>query len=493
MTGIDDLWTVLEQRLSAGPSDPLIVSVAGELTRRRALQLVETRSAALAASGVRQGTRVVLPAGVGPEAFWLDLLALWRLGAVGVPLDLGAGDAEIRSWLEIIGGDAMCIGAPERLARYDLPEIPSFTSRIENATAALPPASVDANAAAVILFTSGTTGTRKGVELSRRVVLGNARATLSRLDIRTTDRLLIAVPFTFVSALSHFLVGLLGGAALIPEERRMLAADLVEAAQRGGATCFGGGPLQVKWLAEAASTVDLALRWIMSSGDRLPASVIARVKAAMPQTRIYVVYGLTELGGRFCILPPEDCSPHEEVVGRPIPGLAATVRRSDGSVAPQGEEGEVYASGDWLMTGYLGRADVTAERLTERGFRTGDLGWLDARGHLRLSGRADDVFKVGGRKVSAIEVQNALEALNIFDDVVVVPVEHAGVSLMPYAFYVAPAPLDTGMILQRLRPVLPPRALPAQFIRVDHIPRTGSGKIERDKLRRSIRPAEVAR
>lgn len=352
----------------------------------------------------------------------------------------------------------------------------------------LVPVPVSPDQPALILFTSGSTGAPKGVLLPHRVLLGNARATAGVIGLDASHRLFLGIPFEFVSAISHFLVTLLVGGTFVGAERRFLPAGFWRAVEDSGADAVGGAPIHARWLAEAAAEAPLPLRWMMSSGDHLPADVIDSLRASLPDLHLIVAYGLTEVGGRFCILTPADYAEHRGAVGRPIPGLDVFVESDAGIRAEAGEVGAVFACGNWVFSGYIGDPAATAAVLDERGFRTGDLGHLDAQGCLTLSGRADDVFKVAGEKVSTQLIAAALMATERFADVAVLPVDIPALGQAPQAVYVLKpgAAFDKSTVIAMLRHQLPATHIPVGWTETTAIPHTGSGKVIRPKLRALI-------
>ncbi|MEJ2130778.1 MAG: fatty acid--CoA ligase family protein, partial [Gammaproteobacteria bacterium] len=335
-----------------------------------------------------------------------------------------------------------------------------------------------------ILFTSGSSGEPKGVVLSRRSMFGNAAATVDALPIHADDRLLLNTPFHFTSAICHFLATLISRATLIAVEDKCFPRELVRCAQTYDATAFGGAPIQVRWLGEGLDPKK-PLRWWMSSGDHMPGQVIEQLTTRFPKTSLHVVYGLSEVGGRFCTLPPERCTTFAGSVGAPIRGMSLSVRDDTGRELGCGESGEVYASGEYLMTGYLGEDACSPPG--PHGFATGDVGHRDAEGNLWLLGRADDVFKVAGQKVSGHSIAAALMETGLFEDAAVVPIDDDMLGTVPGACIVPRTnPIEKSQLLQALRKRLPPNAMPRKFFNVPRIPRTGSGKVKATELRAQL-------
>lgn len=279
----------------------------------------------------------------------------------------------------------------------------------------------------------------------------------------------------------------------------MLFADFSKKASSVQANGIGGGPIQLKWLVDYAKSLSSEEResmafsgdFFISSGDRLSVEVIKESLAILPDLKIFTVYGLTELGGRFCVLEPSLLESHMGSVGKPIEGLEIKVfdQHDDKEVAV-GVEGEIVANGQLLSAGYYNNLKGAQASFRSIGFRTGDIGFIDEQGFVYIRGRTDDVFKVNGIKVSALLIVEALLKTDFFEDAAVIPIELPVFGAVPVAFCVLKksAEYSKGKVLNQLRSVLPNNHLPHEFILVDQIPRTGSGKVDRVKIKSIRKP-----
>jgi acyl-CoA synthetase (AMP-forming)/AMP-acid ligase II len=252
-----------------------------------------------------------------------------------------------------------------------------------------------------------------------------------------------------------------------------------------GCTGFGGAPAHLVRVVEPLDQPrEHGLRFWVSSGDHLPLPVIDKFRRVLPGVGLFNMYGLTEVSGRLCILPPAELDAREGSVGRPIGGMRVTVRRGDGAEAAAGETGELFVTGSLLMLEYLDEPEISARTLTAHGLRTGDFGHVDADGFVWIEGRSDDIIKRGGEKVSIVHVQQALQGLARFTDVAVLAAPDEILGHVPVAFVV---PQDregfkASRLLRELRGVLPSASMPSRVIAVTEIPRTGSGKAIRAEL-----------
>ncbi len=477
------------ERAASAPCASFLADRLGRLTNGGFLAGVAARREQLAAL-VKPGDAVLVSSGRG-LAFFVDLVAVWTVGGVFVPLGTSVSAKHARHILELTRPVTAILSKTQgEELRAGITVLPDPRPASGGGHIA-----VDARKDAIgaVCFTSGSTGLPKGVVLRHAALLGNAQASLEALAPRPDDRMFFAIPFNFMSALSHFFVMGIAGSEIFATEEKLLLADLFNAIGGSGANCFGGSPLQLRWIAECSRTQPINLRWVMSSGDHLPVHVIDLVRSVLPGTRIHTVYGLTELGGRFCFLPPADIERHKGSVGRPIRGLAFTIRdEQEGELLP-GEAGEVYVTGEYLFDEYLKNDASTRKALTPRGFRTGDIGLMDPDGHLHLLGRADDVFKCHGEKVSAVPIAEALMRTGLFADVVVIAEEHPVLGSVPKALVVLSpgTTFDQSAVLRQLRAQLPSTHIPRTFQVVSSLPRTGSGKLQRVLLAKILRGEET--
>lgn len=464
---------------------PMLACEGESLTADVFRERVVRRQAQLKAAGLEEDERCLVLCGRGNQV-WIDVVALWGLGLTAVPLDASQPEETVRHMVALSGARTVLLdtseSTPGSSVLSDLCALPLGTaSETPEPASKVTVRAVRPETLAIILFTSGSTGTPKGVPLSHRNLIANALGTRTVLPIEAGDRVFMAVPFRFVSALSHFIVVMMAKAVLIGFEKPFLHGDFIDALRACKGTAVGGNPRQMAWIAEASDRIGGVLSWAMSSGDHLPSETITALGEAYPGLKVQVAYGLTELGGRFCMLPVEDIPRKLGSVGKPVPGLEVNVLDDDGNLAASGESGRVFARGDCVFDGYYG-SDTP---LGPHGFDTGDIGRIDEEGYVYLLGRADDVFKSGGVKVSALTIADALRAMEGFSDVAVLPVDHKKLGKVPHA-YVVMAPrkgFEKGAIMRALRETLPSTHLPFKLLAVDAIPRTGSGKVDRKRLR----------
>jgi long-chain acyl-CoA synthetase len=497
-----DLMTDAVARLRRGAArqpEAVLLTTRGRSYRYGdTLERARRVAAALAAAGAARGDRVALYL-EEYDQFFVAMLGAWLAGAVVVPLNTSLPQADA-AWLVgksqprfLLSPDeeACAVPGPQRLVL--VADARGMVDGLRPAGAQTPlldgPAPDDAQAVqpdepAMIMFTSGTTGLPKGVCQTLRAVSANAGHVALRLGLGADDRIFINTPPYFTSGICHFLTLLAAGGGTAGQLGFFFGSGLLDELAALGCTGFGGAPAHLVRVVEPLEEArEHALRFWVSSGDHLPAAIIAKVRRVLPGVRLFNMYGLTEVSGRLCVLAPGELDERPGSVGLPIGDMRVVARRPGGEPAAAGETGELFVTGSLLMQGYLDEPAITAATLTAQGLRTGDFGHTDAGGYVWIAGRKDDIIKRGGEKVSIVHVQQALQALGRFADVAVLAVADDILGHVPVAFVV---PREEGFkaarVLRELRGVLPAASLPSRIVAVAAIPRTGSGKAIRAEL-----------
>ncbi len=447
----------------------------------------------LRCNGFARGDRVALYFD-DYDAFFISMVGVWLAGGVVVPLNTTLPSDSVEELvakaspaflLTTPAADplpSLAAARPRRLvvdpaivARDGLPTV---------AAASFTP--VAPSELAVIMFTSGSTGVPKGVMQTLEGVLGNAERVARELELTADDRIFINTPPYFTSGICHFLTLLSAGGSLVGRQGFRFGGGLLTEMEEAGCTGFGGAPAHLVRVVDPLEepVEPELLRFWVSSGDHLPVATIDRMREMLPGVALYNMYGLTEVSGRLCILPPAEVDRRRDSVGRPIEGMRASARRDDGSPASPGEAGELYVEGDLLMQGYLDEPLLTEEALTGCGFRTGDVGHVDDDGYVWVTGRKDDIFKRGGEKVSAVHIQQAIAATGTVVDAVVLALDDELLGKVPVAFVVpvAPESFTVRGLMKELKRRVQPAWLPARVVVLAEIPRTGSGKAVRARL-----------
>ncbi len=348
-----------------------------------------------------------------------------------------------------------------------------------------------------ILYTSGSTGKPKGVVLSHRNMVAGAKSVASYLENHADDVLLAALPLSFDAGFSQLTTAFHVGARVVLLNY-LLPKDVLNAIVRERVTGLTAVPplwiqlTQLKWPA----TVTEHLRYIANTGGRMPLETLKQLRAALPKTRVFLMYGLTE-AFRATYLPPEEVDRRPDSIGKAIPNAEILVLREDGTPCAPNEPGELVQRGALVGMGYWNDPEKTAERYRplpgreaglvqpEIAVFSGDTVRMDEEGFLYFIGRRDEMIKTSGYRVSPNEVEEAIYATQRVAECAAFGVEHP--TLGQAIVVVATAPdgqaLDAQTVIAACRERLPVYMVPAHVeIRQGSLPRNPNGKIDRKLL-----------
>ncbi|MEM8903931.1 MAG: long-chain fatty acid--CoA ligase [Actinomycetota bacterium] len=264
-----------------------------------------------------------------------------------------------------------------------------------------------------LFYTGGTTGRSKGVMLSHGNLVANAFHTQIVTPLGPDDRYLLAAPMFHAAGAVSILQSIWRGAqqVVLPAFTPTGALDLIDD-HRITATLLVPTMIAAIVEEQTANPRDVSsVRWLSHGASPIAAEVLRRATELFPTTEFLHVYGATETSPLLTGLPHEEQlidEPLGRSVGRPIMGVSVRVVDDAGEDLPVGEIGEVVARGPNIMQGYWQRPDETARALRDGWYWTGDVGRLDAEGHLFLHDRSKDMIISGGENVYCTEVEDAI-------------------------------------------------------------------------------------
>ncbi len=451
--------------LRGRPDAPALVASGGETLSYDQLDAV---TAAHAKRLLDEGASSGVPVGVSaskPMEFLLGALAVWRAGAVLVPLDPRGG----AKWVQQVAARAGVLGIVSGA---------STTGELafERATG-VTITEVDPRAA-MVLFTSGSSGAPKGVVLSGAGIAANIEAILSYLPVREFSRTAITLPLSYSYALvGQALTTLAAGGTVLLLGDLAFPVLQIQAMHRLRASGFSSVPTSLRQVVRVLEEVPVEARpklgYVASAGGMLDASTAETIRAAFPEARFFNQYGLTEASPRVCAIEVSDPKFASGSVGRPLPGLEVFADAS----------GELLVRGPSVMLGYLGDPDGTARVLSSDGvLRTGDAGRVDEDGYVFVSGRNDGVVKCAGERVSAEEVAASLRAAASPGELCVIAVPDAQLGAKLIAF-VEGGQERVEALRRAAREELPPAKRPVRVHALEALPRTHNGKFDLGALR----------
>ncbi len=360
---------------------------------------------------------------------------------------------------------------------------------------------------AAILYTSGSTGKPKGVVLSHRNMMAGAKSVASYLDNEASDTLLAALPLSFDAGFSQLTTAFHVGARVVLLNY-LLPKDVLNALVSERVTGLTAVPplyIQLAQLSWPASITE-HLRYFANTGGRMPLDTLNALRARMPKTKPFLMYGLTE-AFRSTYLPPDQVDRRPDSIGKAIPNAEILVLREDGSACAPGEPGELVHRGALVGMGYWNDPEKTAERykplpgrepglvIAEIAVFSGDTVRMDDEGYLYFVGRRDEMIKTSGYRISPMEIEEALYQTELVGEAVAFGIAHPTLGQAIVVVATARSDgLDDKALLAACRDRLPAFMLPAKIdIRQGPLPRNPNGKIDRKSLSAEFADAFAAR
>ncbi|MFD8733541.1 amino acid adenylation domain-containing protein [Streptomyces sp. NPDC059618] len=473
---------------------------------------LETRSGRLAA--------VLRERGVGPDVLVavalprstdlaVALLAVLKAGGAYLPIDPGYPSARVDLLLTtadpaLVVTDHATAGTvakgPQRLLHLDDLDLETEPDgpAVDATTSGARPDHL-----AYVMFTSGSTGTPKGVAVTHAGVVNGVQDLARRLQIEPGSRMLAATSVNFDVSVFEIFTALTRGASV------EIVRDVLELAERDSwsGTTISAVPTVFSALLDQVATDGapgprLDVDTVVLAGEALSADTAAKIRRALPGTRVVNAYGQTESFYTSTFTVPKEWTGTGAVpVGTPLANMRAHVLGPELTPAPPGVTGELYVAGH-LARGYHQGPAATAERFVPcpfgppgtRMYRTGDLARWDTDGRLRYAGRADDQVKVNGIRVEPTEIETVLaQHPAVAQAVVTVCADHSGTKrLVGYVAQVSAAAADGDVDINASVSVadlrrfaakrLPDYMVPAQLVVLDRLPLTANGKLDRAAL-----------
>ncbi|MBF6191631.1 AMP-binding protein [Nocardia sp. CDC186] len=469
--------------MSSTTTSSALVFEGRAYTRSELDGLAAGLAAELADDGVRPGDRVAVMSSNRPE-FVVAVLALWRLGAAAVLISPAWKHDEVAHALAVTGpsrgvGDHPVLAELLPMRHLDAPIAAA------NHTAAQPDRASDA----VLVFSSGTTGMPKAVRHTHASLSVAVRQWTEVLGLTASDRIQIATPPSHILGLLNIVTALRAG-AWMRLHRRFDLQTMLRCVQDDRITVeMAVAPIALAMARHPdLESYDLSsLRYIMWGATPVTVGV-AETVTRRTGVRWLPAYGASELPVIACN-PLED--PRLDTVGRAAPGVRVRVVALDtGETLPPGEIGEIQCSAESVMAGYLPAAE-TAHAFADGWYRTGDVGYVDEQGWIRLTDRAKEMIKVRGFQVAPAEIEAVLHGHPEVTDCAVFGVPDAADGEAVVAAVSGAATLTADELIALVGARLAAYKRPRRVVFVPEIPRLPSGKVLRRVLReRHGRPAD---
>lgn len=505
--GDRDLWCFADRPAStfaafaaavrAHPDRPALIF--GETTWTYAALDAEVArlAAGLAGAGVGAGTAVGLLLGNRPEFVTL-LLALQRLGAIAVPMDVRLQGAEVGHALADSGAHLLLheaeladrlpdvLAAAPSVATLAVGAAPLFADA--RAKDASPPATPGEEDCAFILYTSGTTGRPKGAVITHLNIAHSAIHHAGNLGLTPEDRSLIAVPLSHVTGIICGIVAPLftGGATILLP--RFKAREFLEAASRWRMTYTIMVPAMYNLCLRLPDFDDFDLSaWRLGhfGASPMPPETLAILARKLPDLVLVSGYGATETCSPAVMSPVGEGPQPRTAAGRPLPCVELRIVDPEtGREVPTGEAGELWIKGPMVVPGYWRNEAATEAGFVDGYWRSGDIGRIDAAGNVEVHDRLKDVINRGGYKIYSAEVEAVLLELPEVVEAATVARADPVLGERVHAFVSVSAPIGEEALARHCAARLADYKVPESWtVGTDPLPRNSMGKLAKKELR----------
>ncbi|PJE11298.1 MAG: acyl-CoA synthetase [Mycobacterium sp.] len=470
-----NLGTIIDAAAVADPQRTALIIDGRRISYGTLHDAVCRCAGGLAAAGVTPGDRVAVVDAASLLSI-ASLLGAARMGATPALMNPALTPAELRALLDnagccpvVVAGEAFVDRLPAEATALTAADLIGTEARIPAETAA-----TEADRAAMVLFTSGTTGLPKTVEIGSLQLATRLNRTSQPFAPDTPPTpVMMCVPYFHVGGSLGLLASLYSGNTLVVQ-RRFDAAEWLRLVAEHRVTGMFLVPTMLHRILDHPDfpVTDLSsLAAVTYGAAAAPSALMRRALAELPHVAFTNVFGQTETLGTYANLTPQD---HQDParagsVGRPLPGVQVRV------VDP--------ASGADVQPGAVGELWVNSPVNTVEGWlRTGDLGRLDADGYIFPTGRLRDTINRGGEKFGPIEVEEALRSHPAISDVAVAGVSDDELGQRVGAAVVTRAPVTLEELRAHCRDTIAYFKLPERLAVVDDIPYNATGKVDRRRL-----------
>lgn len=341
---------------------------------------------------------------------------------------------------------------------------------------------------AALMFTSGSTGVPRGVMVSHRNIIANTRSIIDSLQLTKSDRVMSVLPFHYCYGASLLHTHLRVGGSLVVDSRFMYPEVVLDRMAETGCTGFAGVPSHFQILVRNSSLRKRQfprLRYVQQAGGHLAPLLVDELRAALPDTRLFIMYGQTEATARLSTLPAELVASKRGSIGRGISGVSLRVLNDSGEEVRPGDVGEIVAEGDNVAKGYWRAPEESRRSFREGRLYTGDLATVDDEGFIYIVGREKDFLKCRGERISchALEAQ-LLEYEELLETAVIgIPDDVLGEAVK--AFVVLRTAATDGLaeqVREFCRSRMPPHLVPKEIVVMQSLPKSPSGKVMKRDL-----------
>lgn len=507
MSVVSEIGNVAEYLLQGkSPSDVALLTLAGQHTYGELEDAAVRVANFLRANGGHKGDRVLLSA--DNSFFWVSAyLGILRSGLVCVPMPITSSELELGYALqvtearfaflqnsvaqrqtELFSELSVVVGtyAPGVTCGKTLIDFSTLLSDAPGKT--LEPASIGDHDLAALMFTSGSTGLPRAVMVSHANIRANTDSIIECLGLSGSDRVMDVLPFHYCFGTSLLHTHLKVGATVVIDGRFMYPEKILDRMIETECTGFAGVPSHYQILLNSTSIRNRSfphLRYVQQAGGHLASHFIQELRVALPNTKVFIMYGQTEATARLSYVPPDRLDEKIGSIGKGIPGVKLRVLDESGQEVRPGETGEVVAEGRNVTLGYWRDAEETDKCFRQGRLHTGDIATVDAEQFIYIVDRAKEFLKCGGKRVSCRQLEQQILEFDGLLEVAVIGIPDGVLGEAVKAFVV---PKSTDPDLEKRLQVfckhrMAPQFVPREISVLESLPKNTAGKVLKQALK----------
>lgn len=503
----ENISSLFEKQAAMHPDSTALVFGSEILTykqlNRRANQLAQV----LKSKGVGPETIVALYL---PRSFEMiiAILGVVKAGGAYLPIDPDYPDERVRYMLKDSCAPVLIAGQPkiENLDfSGDIIDIFALADQSDSLDDDINLTDINQpNSLLYVIYTSGSTGMPKGVMIEHRNVVQLLFNSQFQFDFDSRDVWTMFHSYCFDFSVWEMYGALLKGGKLVIIDKDVArnTEEFLEVLKHERVTVLNQTPAAFYNLIDSelkCTDRALSLRTVIFGGDALKPILLKPFRSAYPDTRLINMYGITEttVHVTFYELQNEDIDKNISNIGKPLPMTQTYILDRNLNPQPIGTPGEICVGGCGVGRGYLNNELLTAARFVPNPFipgtviyRSGDMGRFFSQGDIEYLGRIDNQVKIRGHRIELGEIESGILKFDRIKEVTIQTRETSSGSRQICAYFVAREEFEIRALRTFLESFLPEYMVPSHFVKIDKIPLTGNGKIDRDKLPQPDQTAE---